>query len=774
MTNHERNFTVIGFPVPRAEGREKVSGVSLYAADIGLPGILWGKILRCPYPHARILRVDVSKTRKVPGIKAIVTGEDAKGRYVGKQIRDMPVLCWDIARFAGDRVAAVAAETLDAAEEAVNLIDVDYRELPAVFDPFEAMQSGAPQLHEAVSAYGGAPEDTLALDIHNGLTRLAWRKGDVEQGFHEADLVLEHTFRIPARHQGYIEPHAGIVAIESDGRLQVWTSAKNPFGVRSQLANAIGLPEERIRINPVNVGGEFGGKGDAIDLPIAYLLALKSGQPVKLVMTYEEELSAGNPAHPTIVTIRSGIKRDGRIVARTLRALHASGAYGALKSKASLATGHYVGVPYRVENSTFEFLQIYTNTVPGGYYRSPGAIATIFALESHTDLIAKELGMDPAKFRLKNLIGEKEEDATGHRLRDVRFREVFQAALDGAGWNEPKRGLHYGRGIALTARHISGGDTGLVLTAEADGTFTVLSPTVDQGSGTHTILRQIVGDSMRVSVDQVRVVIGNTDTAPRDSGVRASRMTYVAGRAVVQACEDLRRQLLAHAAHALECVPPDVEFSAGKFWLRQDRAQRVDLKRVVAQAHGRISASVYEDYPYPDDVSYFCAQVAEVEVDPQTGAVRVRRIVSAHDVGTIINPLTHQGQIDGSVVMGFSQGVMEELIVEDGRVINKNLGDYKLPTAKDIPELETVLVESTGGVGPLNAKPIGEFANNCPPAAIANAVADAVGVRLFDLPITAERIYEALRRNGARTDDNQSAQTELKSRDLNSRRQGRL
>jgi CO/xanthine dehydrogenase Mo-binding subunit len=517
--------------------------------------------------------------------------------------------------------------------------------------------------------------------------------------------------------------------------------------VRSQFAYAIGVPEESIRINAVNVGGEFGGKGDGIDLPIAYLLARKAGRPVKIVMTYAEELAAGNPAHPTIVTVKSGVMRDGRIVARRLRAVHASGAYGALKSKASLATGHYVGVPYRVDNSEFEFLQIYTNTVPGGYYRSPGAIATVFALESHTDLIARELGMDVAEYRLKNLIGEGEEDAVGHRLNDVRFREVFTAALDAAGWKKPKP-ARVGRGVALTARHISGGDTGVVLTAERDGKFVVLSPTIDQGSGTHTILRQLVAERMRVSIDQVRVVVGDTDTTTKDSGVRASRVTYVAGHAVVQACDTLRKNFLEQAARLLECAPGDVEYGDGKFWLAQEPAQQVSHNRVLAQLDGRGSVTVYEDYPYPDGVSYFCAQVAEVEVDPETGAVRVRRIVSAHDVGTIINPIGHQGQIDGSTVMGFGQGVMEELVIDNGRVLNSNLGEYKLPSIKDIPKLDTVLLESGGGVGPLNAKPIGEFANNCPPAAIANAVADAVGARLFSLPVTAEKIHAALAKSG--------------------------
>ena len=738
-------FKVIGKAVVREEGGDKVSGRTTYTADVYLPGLLWGKILRSPHPHARIERIDVSKARQVAGVKAVITGADAKGCLIGKQIRDMPALCWDTVRFVGDRVAAVAAETVEAAEEALSLIEVDYHQLPAVFDPLEAMQPGAPVLHEDVSAYGGAPKELLATDLPNGLTRLAWRKGDVEQAFARAEVVLEHTFRIPARHQGYLEPHAAIVSIAADNRIQVWISAKNPFGVRSQMAKALNLPEERICVNVVNVGGEFGGKGDAIDLPIAYFLAQQSGRPVKIVMNYAEELSASNPAHPTVITIRSGLTRDGRIIARSLKAIHTGGAYGALKANSSLATWHYVGVPYRVENANFEFLQIYTNTVPGGYYRSPGAVAMAFALESHTDIIAGALGMDPAEFRLKNLLSEGEEDAVGHRLHDVRFRQVLQAALTGAKWQKPKSRASVGRGISISGRHISGGDTGLILTAEADGSFIVLTPTIDQGSGTHTILRQLVSEQMKIAIDRVRVVIGNTDMTPRDSGVRASRVTYVAGNAVSKACQQLREQLLERAARTLECRNDEIEFRDGTFRLHQDPSQQLTLRRLVSQSNEPLQVSVYEDYPYPDQVSYICAQVAEVEVDPGTGAVRLQRMITAHDVGTVINPITHQGQIDGATVMGVGQGIMEELVIDGGRITNNNLGDYKLPTIADIPPLTTVLVHSEGGVGPMNAKPIGEFANNGPPAAIANAIADAVGARLFELPLTAEKIYYLLK-----------------------------
>lgn len=732
----------VGAAVPRGDGCDKVTGQTVYAADVKLPDLLWAKILRSPHPHARIRHVDVSQAQKIPGVRAIITGADVKGRLVGKQIRDMPVLCWDKVRFVGDRVAAVAADNADAAEEALHAIAVDYEVLPAVFDPLEAIAAGAPKLHDDVAAYDGAPPAILATDLHNGLTRLRWTKGDVDAGFAEADLVMEHTFHVPARHQGYLEPHAATVAIEN-GRIRVWASVKNPFNVRGQLAKCLSIAEEQIRMLPVNVGGEFGGKGDGVDLPVLYFLAQKTARPVKSVMNYTEELSASNPAHPTVITIKSGVKRDGRIVARKIRAVHASGAYGALKSNTSLATWHYAGGQYRIPHADIEFLQIYTNTVPGGYYRSPGAVATAFAVDCHSDILARELGVDPAEFRLKNFLGEGETDAVGHELRNVRFREVLQGALDAAGWQRPQK-RNRGRGIALSGRHISGGDTGVVLSADGDG-FTIISPSIDQGSGTHTILRQLVADQMSVAIDRVRVIIGDTDTAPRDSGMRASRMTYVAGNATMQACEMLRERLLRQAARMIECRPEEIEFANGRFALRQDPGQQVTLSRLTAQAAEPLRVMVYEDYPYPEDISYICAQVAEVEVDPDTGAVRVLRMVSAHDVGTIINPLTHQGQIDGAAIMGFGQGIMEELVLDEGKVSNNNLGDYKLPSIKDIPELKTVLVKSTGGVGPLDAKPIGEFANNAPPAAIANAIADAVGVRLFELPLKAERIYQALK-----------------------------
>ena len=736
---------IVGTSVPRAEGPDKVTGRTRYAADIPREGLLWGKILRSPHPHARIRRIDTDRARSAPGVKAVVTGQDVPNHFMGKQILDMPVLCWDRVRYIGDRVAAVAAETPEAAEAALGLIEVDYEVLPAVFDPLAATEPGAPLIHDDVAGYDGAPHERLATDVHNGLTRLFWSKGDVEQGFREADVTLEHTFRVPGRHQGYLEPHAGLVAIDPDGRLQVWACTKDTFRTRRMLAGAIGVEPARIRVHPVNVGGEFGGKGDARDLPIAFFLARESGRPVKIVMTYAEELTASNPDEATVLTVRSGVKRDGRIVARRLKAWHAGGAYGALKASASFATWHYAGGLYRVENAAFEFLQIYTNTTPGGYYRSPGSIPTFFALESHTDLIARELGMDPGEFRLQNVLRDNEEDAIGKRLPGLQIHPVLSRVLEAADWNGPRPGPNRGRGVSIYGRHISGGETGITLTAEADGTLTVLSPTVDQGTGTHTILRQLVAERMQVGLEQVRVVIGDTDTAPYDTGARASRVTYTAGLATEHACDGLRDKLAAHAARMLECNTSDVVYGNGAFSLKKEPGQSLSLAQVASRHPDDRAVTVEEDFRYPDETTYVCAQVAEVEVDPETGATRIERIITAHDVGTVINPVTHQGQIDGGVIMGLGQAVMEELTLDNGKVANANLGDYKLPTIRDIPQLETVLVESEGGLAPHGGKAIGEFANNNPPAAIANAVADAVGVRLFEIPVTAEKVYSGLR-----------------------------
>jgi CO/xanthine dehydrogenase Mo-binding subunit len=470
-----------------------------------------------------------------------------------------------------------------------------------------------------------------------------------------------------------------------------------------------------------------------MDLPLAYHLARVTGRPVRMVMRYAEELMAGNPRHPSIITLRTGVTRDGRIVARQVKALFNSGAYAAFKPAPTVHLGGAsmgAGV-YRMPNLLIESYCVYTNNIPCGHARSPGEPQMVFAGESHMDMIAKELGLDPVEFRRRNLLKDGDCLANGHHLEHVRAKETLDAALQAGHWSEPKPGPWIGRGVAMTHRHIGVGFTNARVRLETDGTVNLLVGLPDTGTGAHLVLRQVVAEVLDLTIDEVKVELATTDVFETDSGVGGSRVTHTGGRAAFHACEKLKELI---AAEAAKLGTPPTSLAA--------------IAQAAAREGRTLEASHFYDAKSHAAVTSFTAQLAEVAVDPATGQVTVRHFTTAHDVGTIINPITHQGQIDGATIMGMGQGVMEELVIDGGRVANANLGDYKMPTIRDIPELKTVLVKSTGGVGPLDSKPIGEFANNGPPAAIANAVADAVGVRLFELPIKAEKIYQALKHKG--------------------------
>ncbi|HVO92393.1 MAG TPA: xanthine dehydrogenase family protein molybdopterin-binding subunit [Terriglobales bacterium] len=738
---------IIGTAVGRVEGAEKVSGTAVYGADVHFPNTLWGKILRSPYPHARIKKIEVSKAWDVPGVKAIVTGLDEPNHYQGKSIRDIPVLCWDKVRYVGDKVAAVAAEDKDAAEEAVSLIEVDYEELPAVFDVLEAIQPGAPVLHDNAPGYDGAPADIMAPAGGNVVNKLTFGKGDIEKGFAEADLVLEHTFRMPIHHQGYLEPQSFLVKIDNDGTVNAWASTKGPFGTRGQFAKAAGIPASQIRLQAVHVGADFGGKSGAGELPICYFLAKQAKRPVKIVLSHSEELTAMNPDHYTVVKVKTGVKRDGRITARYLQAIHGTGAYAGMKPGRASIGGAGSATPYRIDNSYMEALQVYTNTVPCGFWRAPGAIQAVFASESQMDLIANELKMDPAKFRMINLVGEGEVNALGKTWSGVKAKETLKAALDTAGWKAPKR-PNVGRGVAMYERGTGAGKVWVNLTAEADGTFTVFTVAGDQGTGLQTVLCQTVAAEMQVPYEKVRCRIGNTADVSYsvDVGFGGSRSTNINSAAAFQASAELRKKLNAQAARLLGCSEEQIIYKAGMFSVKGGKQKALRVADVVQANEAPITVSVETEVPRKGSSTSFIAQVAEVEVDPETGRVKLNKFVTAHDVGTIINPLGHQGQIDGEAIMAIGTGLMEEIAHDQGKVITTNLGEYKIPNILDIPRLKTILVKGKNGPGPYEAKGIGEHANVTPPAAIANAVHDACGVRLFDVPVTAEKVYQALRR----------------------------
>ncbi len=738
--------SIIGASVGRVEGTEKVNGTAIYGADVHFADALWGKILRSPYPHARIKSIDTSKAWKVPGVKAIVTGKDEPEHYQGKSIRDIPVLCWDKVRYIGDKVAAVAAESRDAAEEAINLIDVDYEELPAVFDVLEAMNPGAPVLHDNAPAYDGAPAEIMAPAGGNVLNKLTFGKGDIEKGFAEADLVLEHTFRMPIHHQGYLEPQSFLVKIDDDGTVNAWASTKGPFGSRGQFAKAVGIAPKQIHLQAVHVGADFGGKSGAGELPICYFLAKQARRPVKILLTHSEELTAMNPDHYTVVKVKTGVKRDGRMTARYLQAIHGTGAYAGMKPGRASIGGAGSATPYKIDNSYMEALQVYTNTVPCGFWRAPGAIQAVFASESHMDLIAKELKMDPAKFRMMNLVGEGEENALGKSWSGVKAKETLKAALDAAGWKSPKR-ANVGRGLAMYERGTGAGKVWVNLTAELDGSLTVFTVAGDQGTGLQTVLCQTVAAEMQVPYEQVRCRIGNTADVSYsvDVGFGGSRSTNINSAAAFQASAELRKKLNAQAAQLLACAEDQVVYKSGQFSSKGSKRKLLTLSEVVNSTDAPIAVSVETEVPRKGSSTSFIAQVAEVEVDRDTGRVKLTKFVSAHDVGTIINPLGHQGQIDGEAIMAIGSGLMEELTHDQGKVTTTNLGEYKIPNILDIPKFKTVLVKGKNGPGPYEAKGIGEHANVTPPAAIANAVADACGVRIFDTPVTAEKVYAALR-----------------------------
>jgi carbon-monoxide dehydrogenase large subunit len=718
---------VVGQPIARIDGIDKVNGAARYSGDVTLPGLCWGKALRSPLASARIVRIDTSRARAVPGVLAVLTAQDLPDLLVGRRMFDMPVLARDRVRFIGERIAVVAAVDPDVAEEALGLIDVEYEDLPAVFDLVESIAAGAPAVHEDAGAYEGAPSERPHPNVQSVLR---FKLGDVEAGFREADRIFEHTFTTQLAHQGYLEPHAGVVAIDGDGRVQVWASNKMPFRLKELLSLALRVPPERIRVNLTPIGGDFGGKGSLMDLPLAYHLARATGRPVKMVMRYTEELMAGNPRHPSVVTFRTGVKNDGRIVARQVKALFNSGAYAAFKPAPSVnlgGTSMGAGV-YRIPNLLLEGFCVYTNSIPCGHARSPGEPQVVFAGESHMDMIAAELGLDPAELRRRNLLKDGDHLANGHHLEHVKAAETLEAAMKASGWSEPRPGPWIGRGVAMTHRHIGVGFTNARVRLDAKGRVTLSTALPDTGTGAPVVLRQIVAEVLDLPLDDVGIELATTDDFTTDSGVGGSRVTHTGGRAAFHAAEKLKEQIQAEAKKL--GIP--VTSLAG-------------VAEAVAREGRTLEASHFYDAKSHAAVTSFTAQIAEVAVDPQTGQVTVRRFTTAHDVGTIINPIGHQGQIEGGFIQGLGYALMEEMKTEDGRVGTLSLGDVKLPTMQDIPPLTTVILQDPVGPGPFNAKAIGEGSISAVAPAIANAVADACGVRVLDLPITAEKVYWALR-----------------------------
>ena len=740
---------VVGTDVPRIEGRDKVTGATRYAVDAQLPGMLWARVLRSQVPHAALARVDASAARVLPGVHAVLTGADIGDRRLGVAIRDMPILARDRVCYAGEPVAAVAAETPELAEQALSLISVEYSELPAVFDAEQAMSSDAPIVHPGRASYTGAPELPRIPNLQ-GFNLIA--RGDVDSGFAEADRVFEHTFRTPSCHQGYIEPRGCLVHIGDDGSVRVWSSCQSPYGLRDALARLLDLPRESVVVETTTVGGSFGAKGSVGPEPIAYFLARACGRPVKFVPSYFEELAAGNPRHASVITLKTGVSRDGLLVARSARIVMDGGAYGAYKPTPNLvlpSTARALG-PYRISHTRIESLFVYTNNSPGGVARAPAQPQVVFAGESQMDLIAQALGIDPLEFRLRNVAQDGDIWPHNGKFEGVMTREALELLREESGWTQPHPpGVLRGRGMAITERPINAGASGLTVTVADGGRITALTGIADCGTGAHTILRQILAEELHVPFDAIDVEIGNTEEALYDAGMGGSKHTFSLTVSAVRTSSELMERFRGVAAGRLECSTEDLEVVGEVFQVRGHPALNIPVLSVAADAAAQAGGALVAASTGPsreDRAPQSCVvcDAVEVEVDPETGEVRVLKITAVHDVGRAINPALLQAQIDGATIQGLGQALMEDLARQDGRVLAGNLGEYKLPTVADVPELISAFVEDAPGPGPYAAKAVGELSHVTIPAALANAVANACGARVMQLPITAERVLAAL------------------------------
>ena len=739
------NTHAVGVSTPRADALGKVTGSAEYTADVNVPGALWAKALRSPHVHARIVRIDASRARALPGVRAVITGVDVTTARQGRRIRDLPVIAQDVVRFVGEQVAAVAADDEETAERALALIDVEYEPLPFVLDPVEATQDGAPLVHPDIANYGGLP---APLDgPTNVFVTKYWGKGDVDTGFALADLVVENTFTTSMMHQSYMEPNAWIVQVDADQRVQVWASNKTPYPSRRQIAGVMAIEEEEMRFNPVTIGGDFGGKGQPRNIPLCYELAKAAGRPVRMVFDYAEELQAANPRHASIIKMRTGVQRDGTIVAHDAELLFDTGAYAGFIPAGFVPGGSNAGGTYRIPHTRVVLRHVYTNKVSCGYMRGPGRQQGTFAMESQVDCVARALEMDPAELRRINAVRDGDETAVGEAFEEIRAIEALDAAIEASGYASPKP-AGVGRGISLAHQEASGGESHANVALQPDGSVVLSTPIFEQGTGTYTMLQQVVAERLGMPAERVTVRVLDTDGFDFDSGMSAQRGTRVGSQVAHAAAAAVEAEIARLAADVLGW-PEDSTRLVGDQISRSDTGQTEPWAALVQRTGAPVVGSAsLNDEAHPA-VTAFTAQVAEVSVDFETGQVRLLKLTTAHDTGFIINPQGHQGQINGAAVQGMGYALMEEMLTEDGQVTTLSFADYKIPTTADLFELNTVLLESTSGLGPLAVKGIAENASTPAAAAIANAVADACGVRVHALPLTAERVYRALREASA-------------------------
>ncbi len=729
----------------RHDGVEKVTGHALYGADIRLPGMLHAKVLRSPHAHARLLSVDTSRAEAHPDVRAVVAAADlpaldadaAADVQLG-HMRDT-VLARDKVLFAGHGIAAVAAATPHAAEEALRLIDVEYDVLPAVTNVEDAMSPDAPALHEGLGVDVAPGPNLCAHDVHS--------LGDVEAGFAEADLIVEREFRTSTVHQGYVEPQTATAAWSGDGRLTVWCSSQGHFRMRDEVARVLALPVSRVTVVPMEIGGGFGGKLRAYVEPIAALLARKAGRPVKLTMTRAEVFQATGPTCGSYVRVKMGATVDGRLTAAQAHLVYESGAY---PTREGAAQSGVVFTPYDIPNQLGEGFDVVDNKPTTEAYRAPGAPMISLAAETVIDEIGRELRIDPVELRLINAASAGSRKTNGTPYGHMGLRETLEAVRAHPHYWAPMAGENAGRGVAIGFWGNGAGPAAAVASVVADGTVHLLIGAVDIG-GLRTVTAQQLADTLGIPVEDVNPHIGDTDAIGYTSSTSGSSTAFKSGVAAYEAGLDVRRQLVERAARIWDAPADEVEYKDGALSRRGWTEQRLTFKEVAAMLSdtggpvvGRANVTARGQAPG------ISANIVDVEVDPETGRVGITRFTAFQDAGVAIHPSYVEGQIQGGAVQGVGWALNEEYFMSDsGVMLNTSLLDYRMPTALDLPAIDAVVLEVRNEGHPFGLRGVGEASIIPPLAAIANAVHDAVGVRMRRLPMTPASVLKAIQEKNA-------------------------
>ncbi|MDP6483936.1 MAG: xanthine dehydrogenase family protein molybdopterin-binding subunit [Nitrospinota bacterium] len=762
QTQASAGMGLIGRPVPAAGSPDKVSGAAAYVGDLRIPRMLHAKVLRSGVPHARIVEIDVSKALRLPGVKAVITGKDLPDILWGEIVKDQRTLPTAKIRFAGEDLAAVAAVDEATALDALELIRVEVEELPPVLGIEEAMAEGAPVVHD------GVPD--------NVVKRFTITRGDLEAGFQQADVILEETYRTQRHHQSYMEPFGAVVEVDNSGRLTLHAGVQGIFHSRNHLAEALGISPSRVRVIQSWVGGAFGGKQTFRPLPIlAAALARKTGCPVRLLNSRQDEFRGGSPRLPVKIHLRMGVRKDGTLTAKHGRVIGDAGAFATISPAILHTATMRMDNLYRIENLVNEASLVYTNHVPCGPFRGFGTVQGAFAIESLLDALAEAVDMDPAELRRRNFVRTGDTTVHGWHLGSCGIQDCLDTAVKASGWedhNGRDDGGRFRRGFGLSAAtHVSGnrhyGDldaSTCILKFNQDGKVNLINGEGELGQGAATVLSMCVAEELGLRPEDVTVARADTDTSPFAIGGYASRVTMIAGNAARLAALDARRQIFSRAAEMLEARPDQLALADGFVFVEGAPARRLSLSEVahgeLFRRGGRTIIGVGEyDAPtqmYDGETRYgniapgyeFTVQVAEVEVDTETGAVRVVRIVATDDAGRIINPLTAEGQVQGGIVMGLGMTLTETMKYEGGALVNGSFADYSLPRADSVPPIESHLIETSEPNGPYGAKGVSESCIDPVPSAITNAIHDAVGVRVTELPVSAEKVLRALRERG--------------------------